>query len=133
MSRRLTRRAFIGITSGAALGISTRGNWLRAQSNWTLAAEVIPVKEGFGLMVTFAVEFLDLLPLYIQFADRENPDVFLWDQITVPSGTDLLEIGPYDIPYGGSYLVTVVTALGQQHTLSPVVQVDVPSLPQASF
>ena len=134
MSRRLTRRTFVGLTSGAALSIVHGDTWLRGQSPWTLTAQVIPVASGFGLLVTFGVDPSPSIPLYIQVADSDGPDIFFsWTGITEPAGADLLQIGPFGIPYGRRYLVTIVTALGNQDPLSPLVSVDIPALPDPSF
>ncbi len=134
MSTRLSRRTFIGLASGAAFTVGTGGIPARAQSTSTLAAEVVTVEHGFALRVTFSVGSLGSEPLFIQVADSRGVEFFFtWDSITESSGTDDLDIGPDAIQYGRTCLVTIVTATGEQLPLSPVVQVDVPGFPEATF
>jgi hypothetical protein len=132
MSAELNRRTFIGLASGAALGVTSAVMPVRAQSAITLTADVVAVEKGFQLSMTYVLGSLGTEPLFLQVADSRGADVFFtWDKITQPSGTEVEDIGPFNIPYGHTYLVSIVDATGVQDPSSPVVTVEVPSFPAA--
>jgi len=134
MSAQINRRAFVGLASGAAIGVSAGAIPALAQSSYVLTADVTTVEHGFNLTVTFDVGTLSSTPLFVQIADSKGAEIFFtWDDVTEPSGTVVEEIGPYDLPYGGTYLVSIVNASGVQDPLSPVVQIEVPGFPAATF
>ena len=105
-----------------------------AQSTYVLTADVATVDKGFQLNVTFALGSLGSEPLFVQVADSKGANIFFtWDDITDPSGTVVEDFGPYDLPYGLTYLVSIVNELGELDPLSPVVQVEAPGFPEATF
>jgi hypothetical protein len=129
VSTQLTRRTFLGMASAIAIG-TVANRRAKAQDGWSLTADVIAVTRGLGLYVTFTVDFLDDVPLYIEVVDFDSSSIFeLWTPISDVTGDELLEFGPNDIPYGRSYLVSIVDYLGQRQLLSPVIQVDAPLQP----
>jgi len=134
MSAELNRRTFIGLASGTAVGVSAGVIPARAQSSFVLIAEVVTVELGFALKVTFDLASLGTEPLFVQVADSKGANIFFtWDDITAPSGTVVEDLGPYDLPYGLTYLVSIVNETGEQVPFSPVVQVEAPGFPEATF
>jgi hypothetical protein len=132
MPMRLTRRAFIALAGAALLvgGLASRRR-VRAQTQWTLTADVVPIDHAFSLRVSFSVGFPLLEQLYIEVADADSPSLFFsWEPIAEFAGQVLFEVGPWGIPDGRPYLVTIVTPSSERHVLSPVVQVQVPSYPE---
>jgi hypothetical protein len=126
------------MSSSAALVSSVcLGNGANAQSRWLLAADVFPSFHGFSVQVSFSVDYLGGIPLYIQVADAAGTFVFFtWAPISEPVGQQAFDFGSFDIPYsspylpfGHTYVVTIVTSSGERHPLSPTVTFDAPSLP----
>jgi hypothetical protein len=115
MTAQVNRRTFIGLASGAALSVTAGVVPVRAQGTILLTAEVVTVEEGFQLSVTYALESLGSVPLFIEVLDSKGVDVFFsLEQIAEPSGTVFENIGPFDIPYGRTYLVLIVDASGER-------------------
>jgi hypothetical protein len=135
MSAQLNRRSFIGLASGAAIGASTGAITAGAQSTYVLTADVVAVQYGFALAVTFQVPPSSQLR-FIQIAEIDSPNLFFtWDNIDVPDTYGTVEnyFGPFDLPYGPAYQVTIVDESGDQIPDTPAVQVYTPQFPEASF
>jgi hypothetical protein len=130
MSTDISRRTFLGIASAVTIGVGA-GQSLFGQSGiWVLTANVVTMPRGLGLRVKFTVDFMDNVPLYLEIVDLYGPTIFQrWIRIADRSGDELVPFGPFDMPDGRTYLVSVVDGNGQRQLLSPVVQVDVPALP----
>lgn len=102
-----------------------------AQRGWQLAAEVVTRAHGFALSLSYQIDLLDGIPLYVRVADSSGATgaFFVWDRIVVPVATKVLEIGAFGIPPGATYEVWIVTESGDRHPASPVLTVAVPALP----
>src|SRR5688500_17842498 len=116
MAERLGRRTFIATTLGLTLGVAAARTAVRAQRYWTLTVEAVPVTHGFALQISFSLDFLDGEPLFIHVADKDSSSFsFTWMRISESPGDELVECGPFDLPYGRPYVVTIVTLSGVRH------------------
>lgn len=102
-----------------------------AQPAWQLAAGVVPRAHGFALSVSYQIDLLDSIPLYVDVADSSGATdaYFVWERIAEPVGTLMLDIGVFGIPGGAGYTVSIVTATGDRHPESPVLTFDAPAWP----
>lgn len=102
-----------------------------AQPAWQLAAEVVPRAHGFALSVSYQIDLLDGIPLYVGIADSSGATdaYFVWELVTEAVATIVLDIGVFGIPGGAGYTVSIVTATGERHPESPVLNVDAPAWP----
>lgn len=130
MHARISRRHLLRI-AGSSVSLPLLLAPVNAQRAWQLAAQVVPRSHGFALSVSYQIDLLDGVPLYLRVADSNGATdaYFAWERLVEPVGMLVLDIGVFGVPGGAPYELWVVTASGDRHPASPVLGIEAPAWP----
>lgn len=124
----LTRRDSIKLLAALPAAVASVASRGQTPGGWQLQASVLVLASGYVLKVHY--EAFDAAPLYLHILDREEEGRYLFETRLIASVGDVqVPIGLWDLADGRPYRITIVTADGVPHPLSPVVEIDVPGYP----